>query len=336
MQLRIAVAMSGGVDSTIAALELKERGYEVIGVHFNMLSKRKKENLRALSKKLGIDIRIIDVKHAFRKEVIEYFKESYKEGLTPNPCAICNRKIKIRYLREFAKDVGAQKWATGHYARVKDGKIFSAKDEKKDQSYFLALVDKEDLKGLELPLGKFIKTEVKALVREHSIEIKEKESQDVCFAAGGLKNFFKSEGVEVKKGPVLDEEGRILGEHDGYQLYTLGQRKGLGVATGERVYVVDVLARKNAILIGGRESTLSRKFTMNFVNFHVLMDEIFECECKVRSTAPRVHCLVKRGVETIVEVETPVLAVPGQVAAFYNGEMLVGGGVIDKIRLNSG
>ncbi len=333
---KIAVAMSGGVDSTVAALILKSQGYEVIGTYFRMSDNIPFENterkLKTLCEELGIELHILDLREAFRKEVIEYFKKGYEHGLTPNPCAVCNRKIKLSYLKKFAKDIGAYQWATGHYAKVKNGRIFIAKDKRKDQSYFLALVEKDALKGLNLPLGEYTKTEVRKIAREHSLAVKESpESQDICFALNGLKNFFDSEGVNTKPGLLLDEKGNVLGKHQGYQLYTLGQRKGLGVAIGKRVYVIDVSPQDNIVILGNREKVFNLQFELDSVNFHMQMKSEFECECKVRSTAPHIRCRVKCGKTGVtVKTEKPVLAVPGQIAAFYDGEMLIGGGVISK------
>ena len=347
--MKVVVAMSGGVDSAVTAWMLKERGYEVVGVHFKTelddfflkyklthkvcCSPDDTNDAKRVAKRLGIELHVLDLHQQFEREVIRDFIKGYQLGLTPNPCVRCNRKIKFFYLRKFAQHIGASFWATGHYARIKDGKISIAKDEKKDQSYFLALVQREILKGLLLPIGDYRKEEVRVLAKENDLVVSSKpDSQDVCFIPDGdMKSFFEKTKTPPREGLIVDTKGNVLGKHKGYQLYTIGQRKGLNLAVGERVYVVDILADKNIVVVGKREELYTQSVKIGQVNLQVDLPEEMDCECKVRSTAQRVPCHVKfKGEKGVVEFSKKVLAVPGQLLALYEGEYLLGGGIMLK------
>jgi tRNA-specific 2-thiouridylase len=349
--MRVAVAMSGGVDSAVAAFLLKKRGYEIVGVHFktepDVFFSRYKlthkvccspddtSDVKKIAKKLGVELQIIDVHKEFEKEIIMDFIEGYRQGLTPNPCVKCNRKIKFLYLLKFAQRVNASLWATGHHARIKDGRILVANDAKKDQSYFLALVQKEVLKGLLLPIGEYQKEDVRKIAEENDLIVSSKpDSQDVCFIPDGdMKSFFEEHNIPLKRGLVLDTNGNVVGEHNGYQLYTIGQRKGIGVAMGERVYVVDIIPSKNVIVVGKKEELYKKSVEVVEMNLQMDQSNEIDCECKVRSTAKKVPCHVKFGKDgkrSDVEFSQPVLPVPGQLLALYDGEYLLGGGIIAK------
>ncbi len=343
--MRVVVAMSGGVDSAVSALLLKLRGYEVIGIHFKteedtFFSKFKLTHkvccspddtmdARKITKKLGIELHILDVHEEFKREVISEFVKGYEMGLTPNPCVICNRKIKFSMLRNFSKRVNAKIWATGHYSRVKNGRIMVAIDGRKDQSYFLALVKKSDVTGLILPIGELDKNKVREIAKKNGLEVSSKpDSQDVCFVPDGkLGNFFSSQGEKLSPGLVVDAEGKAIGKHIGYQLYTVGQRKGLGIATGKKAYVVDINSKTNIITVGGKNELFKSYTELVSTNFLIDLPNEFECECKIRSTAPRVRCHVEVGEVVKVRFSKPVIPVPGQIVAFYDGEYLLGGGV---------
>ncbi len=348
--MRVVVAMSGGVDSAVSALLLKLEGYEVIGVHFKteqdaFFSKFKLTHkvccspddtmdAKKISKKLGIELHVVDVHKEFEKDVINEFVKGYESGLTPNPCVICNRKIKFSMLRDFSNSVSAEHWATGHYSRVEKGKIKVAIDNKKDQSYFLALVQKADLSGLLLPIGEFGKDEVRKIAKENDLKVSSKpDSQDVCFVPdGNLKNFFNSRREKLSPGLVIDTEGKVIGRHAGYQLYTIGQRKGLGIATGKKVYVVDIDQKKNVITVGEKNNLFRTYAELVSTNLLTDLPNKFDCECKVRSTAPRVPCHVELDGIVKVQFSKPVIPVPGQIVAFYDGEYLLGGGVNRPVR----
>lgn len=346
--MRVVVAMSGGVDSAVSALILKSKGYEVVGVHFKTerdiffskftlthkvcCSPDDTADAKKIAQKLGIEMRIIDLHNEFERNVISKFVKGYVNGITPNPCALCNREIKFSTLRKVANETNSDFWATGHYSRVENGKIRVALDRKKDQSYFLALVKKEDVERLILPIGSFSKNEVRSIADLNKLEISSKpDSQDVCFIPdGNLKNFFSSQHIKLSPGPVITTNGEVIGEHSGYQLYAVGQRKGLGLATGHRVYVVDVDPTKNAVIVGEHKELFKDKILVRKVNLFKDLPNKIECECKIRSTAKTIPCRVKFGNPTEVHLLEPVIPAPGQIAAFYDGECLLGGGVMVK------
>lgn len=346
--MKVVVAMSGGVDSAVSALILKSNGYEVIGVHFkterdtffsNFVLTHKvccspddTADAKKIAKKLGIEMRIIDLHDEFKRNVISKFVNGYVNGITPNPCALCNREIKFSVLRKIANETNSDFWATGHYSRVESGKIKVAFDRKKDQSYFLSLIKKEDMKGLILPIGSLSKNKVRLIAKLNNLENSSKpDSQDVCFIPDGdLKKFFNSQHVELSPGPIITTNGEVIGEHSGYQLYAIGQRKGLGLAAGHRVYVVDIDPTKNAVIVGEREELFKDRVFVRKVNLLEDLPSKIECECKVRSTAKAIPCRVNFGDPTEVHFFEPVIPAPGQIAAFYKGEFLLGGGIMVK------
>lgn len=343
--MKVLVAMSGGVDSAVSAFLLKQKGYEVVGIHFKMeddlffskyelkhkvcCSPDDTTDALKISRKLGIALEIVDLKDEFKERIIKEFLDGYRSGITPNPCAWCNRRMKFWALEEFGKKMKTDKWATGHYAMVKDGKIFMASEFKKDQSYFLSLVEKRLFDKLILPVGEMKKSDVRQIAIENDLVVGTKpDSQDVCFVPdGNLNNFFRANGVDLRPGPVVDMNGKTIGRHEGYQMYAVGQRKGIGIAVGERVYVVNIDPAVNTITVGNRNDLL--KSNVKVMNLNLLSEEsnLHECECKVRSTAPLVRCTfdIKKGIVNFME---PVIPVPGQIIAFYKNKELLGGGVM--------
>jgi tRNA-specific 2-thiouridylase len=347
--VQVLVAMSGGVDSAVSAYLLKSWGYDVIGVHFKMEDdlffshyelKHKvccspDDTLDALkiANKIGIELKIIDLKEKFKNDVIREFIKGYSEGITPNPCAWCNKRIKFYMLEKIAMEMGAESWATGHYAISKDGRLFKAYDHRKDQSYFLSLVEKRALENLILPVGEMTKDDVRRIAAQNDLVVATKpDSQDVCFIPdGNLKAFFRSHMIDVNPGPVVGTDGQVIGEHSGYQLYAIGQRKGVGVAVGEKMYVVGVDPIKNTVIIGKKNELLKNKITVKDLNIIRSINNLQTLECKIRSTAPLVECKLIFGDEMIVEFSQPAVPVPGQIIAFYDNDELVAGGVIAKV-----
>ncbi|MGC8544528.1 MAG: tRNA 2-thiouridine(34) synthase MnmA [Athalassotoga sp.] len=345
--MKVLVAMSGGVDSAVSAFLLKKAGYDVVGIHFKMeddlfFSKydlKKKvccspdDTMDALkiSKKIGIPLDVVDLKKEFRERIIQAFLDGYKAGITPNPCAWCNKKMKFWALEVFGDKMGSDRWATGHYAIVKAGKVFMANEIKKDQSYFLSLVEKKLFDRLILPVGEMQKADVRQIAIKNDLIVGAKpDSQDVCFIPDGdLGNFFRSNGVDLRAGPVMDVDGKVIGQHEGYQMYAVGQRKGIGIATGEKVYVVDVDPLKNTIKVGKKSDLFKNHSYVKDLNLFVDKSYLLDCECKVRSTSPLVKCSFDP--ETaIVHFYEPVVPVPGQIIAFYKDKELLGGGVLAK------
>ncbi len=345
--LKILVAMSGGVDSAVSAFLLKQAGYDVVGIHFKMeddlfFSKHELKNkvccspddtadALKISKKIGIPLDVVDLKDEFKERIIKIFLDGYKLGITPNPCAWCNKKMKFWALEIFAERVGADRWATGHYAVVKNGKVFMAGEIEKDQSYFLSLVEKRYFDKLVLPIGEMRKADVRQIAIENALIVGTKpDSQDICFIPDGdLGSFFRSNGVDLQPGPVLDMNGKILGHHEGYQMYAIGQRKGIGISTGEKVYVVDIDPFNNTIKVGKKFDLLKTHSYVKDLNLFADEPSFLDCECKVRSTAPLVKCSFDPG-KGIVSFSEPVVPVPGQIIAFYKNKELIGGGVLAK------
>lgn len=346
-KLKILIAMSGGVDSAVSAFLLKQAGYDVVGIHFKMEDDLffSKYELKSkvccspddtvdalkISKKIGIPLEIVDLKDEFRERIIKMFLDGYESGITPNPCAWCNKRMKFWALEMFGNKIGSEKWATGHYAIVKAGKVFMADDVKKDQSYFLSLVEKKYFDKLVLPVGTMRKEDVREIAIKNDLIVGTKpDSQDVCFVPDGdLGSFFRSNGVNLRKGSVVDMDGKVIGYHDGYQLYAIGQRKGVGIATGEKVYVVDVDPFKNMIKVGKKSDLFKNHSYVKDLNLFVDKSYLLDCECKIRSTSPLVKCSFD-STTNIVSFSEPVVPVPGQIIAFYKDKELLGGGVLSK------
>lgn len=343
--MKVLVAMSGGVDSAVSAFLLKKKGYEVVGIHFKMeddpfFSKYElkhkvccspDDTIDALkiSKKLAIPLEVVDLKDEFKERIIKEFLDGYRSGITPNPCVWCNRRMKFWALEEFGKKMKADKWATGHYATVKDGKIFMANEFKKDQSYFLSLVEKRLFYKLILPVGEMQKSDVRQIAIENDLIVGTKpDSQDVCFVPdGNLGNFFRTNGVDLHTGPVVNMDGKIVGQHEGYQMYAIGQRKGLGIAIGEKAYIVKIDPSKNTIVIGSKNDLFKSSVKVTNLNLLSEQSNLYDCECKVRSTSPLVKCRFNPE-NGIVNFDEPVIPVPGQIIAFYKNKTLLGGGVM--------
>ena len=262
MTKRVAVALSGGVDSAVTALLLKQQGYDVVGLTAKMTCDDNAQNVVENAKKvadcLGIQHFALDVSKEFEKEIIEYFKNSYENGETPNPCMMCNKLIKWGILFDYAiNTLGADFVATGHYANIKevDGyyKLYPASDEHKDQLYFLFLLSQKKLSKTLFPLHSYKKSEVKELAIKYNLPPKSsKESQDICFIKPPMtiKKFLAS-FLQEKQGNFIEKRtGKILGKHDGFWQYTIGQRKGIGLAAPEALYVVGIEPQSNTVYVG--------------------------------------------------------------------------------------
>lgn len=363
--------MSGGVDSSVAALLLKKAGYEVMGVTMRITPEgvapaaRKLacygedeaaeiEDIEKVARHLGIEFRVVDLRREYQERILNYFREEYARGRTPNPCVKCNAEIKFGLLLEGCRRLGLEYdyFATGHYARVRfderSGRwlLLKARDAAKDQSYFLSLLGQEQLARSLFPLGDLRKAEVRKIAREHGLPVSEKEeSQD--FYAGDYRELLN----KGTPGPIKDLEGRVLGQHDGIENYTVGQRRGLGIASSGRLYVVRIEAETNTVYIGEEKDLLTSKFYVDRLNWVARVPaagEEVEAAVRVRYRSPELHCrLVARtgeketgpggqGLDEMfapgtVEVTllTPYKAVtPGQVAVFYEGELVLGAGFI--------
>jgi len=343
---RVVVGLSGGVDSSVAALLLLEQGYEVIGVTFWLYDDRGSfrktccgvealQAARKLCQKLDIPHYVVDLRKRFERHLIQPFVAGYARGETPNACLFCNRFFKFGELASFARDVGAEYLATGHFARIVEGSLHEARDVGKDQSYFLALLPAKILRRVLFPLGEMTKEEVREMARRYRLPTASRvESQEICFAEGNLRKFL-ARRLPLRPGPVVDLEGRVVGTHPGAALFTVGQRRGLGVALGYRAYVVDVDVDRNVVVVGPREAV-----EVVGILVRPLSGPIPEgtYRIKVRSTHQgEAGDLVEEGGFWWIRFRDRVWPpAPGQMAVIYEGTRVVGAGVVVNLLREGG
>jgi tRNA-specific 2-thiouridylase len=353
---RVVAAMSGGVDSSVAAALLKKEGYDTIGVTFRMWPKeecgssvgRSCCNLEAVTRsrvvaeQIGIPYYVVDFSESFKKEVIDYFCAQYLKGLTPNPCVICNEKIKFGKLLEKARSLGATHVATGHYANVgRDKKcgrylLKEGADKDKDQSYFLFGLSQEQLKSAIFPIGNLRKTKVRAIAKRLKLRTFDTvSSQDVCFVQDidYAEYIKKKTGVEIKPGEIVDKNGKVLGRHKGIAFYTLGQRRGLGIAHKEPLYVIGIDLEKNRVIVGPRDEVMKSSLIAQRMNWIAIsgIDKPIKVMARIRYNSPKAKALVTKIGEDLVRVDfaKPQAApTPGQAVVFYKKDVVVGGGWI--------
>jgi len=343
---KVLVAMSGGLDSSLAAALLKAKGFEVLGATLILTSHVFSEGIncaREVARQLDISHFVLDLTKEFEHEIIDFFCKEYLSGRTPNPCVVCNQKIKFGFLLNRARELGADYLATGHYARViyddDRGRFLlkKGKDSKKDQSYFLFALSQEQLGSVIFPLGEMMKTEAKEKAKEIGLKVFDKpESQEVCFVPGNnYKNFIKSRFPGLnEKGPIVSTEGKILGEHQGIFALTVGQRKGLKIAKGFPLYVISLDKATNTAVVGRKQDTFRKELIVSRTNWIALksLDKPVEVKVRVRhqhqESPARIIPLSEERVG--VEFFNPQMAItPGQAAVFYDGDTVVGGGWIE-------
>ncbi|MGD2252068.1 MAG: tRNA 2-thiouridine(34) synthase MnmA [Anaerolineales bacterium] len=349
---RIAVAMSGGVDSSVAAAMLAEQRHDVFGLMMRLWSADphganrccSPEDMalaRQVAAQLQIPFYVIDAQEAFKKHVVDPFVNGYAQGITPNPCINCNRHIRWQFLLRHALAMGATHLATGHYAqkRLTDGRyrIFRAKDRSKDQSYVLSVLGQDQLSHALFPLGDFTKAEVRRVARRLRLPVSERaESQDLCFVGshGDYRAFLQSQGVTLPPpGPIVDLHGNVLGQHQGLANYTLGQRKGIGVSASSPLYVHAKDLRTNTLVVGPNPALSHDSFHANQVNWVIGSppSEPIHATVRVRYQAPETSTVVipLSGDRAEIKPITPVIGVtPGQAAVFYQDQECLGGGII--------
>lgn len=338
----IAVAMSGGVDSSTVAYLLKKQGYKIFGITMKTCGEEDKDAKR-ICDDLGIEHYLLDVREEFEKEVIDYFVDEYSSGRTPNPCMVCNRKIKFGKLIEYAKELGAEALATGHYANIIDGTLAIGDDMNKDQVYFLSQIKKENLKHIIFPIGKMEKPAVRELAKNLGVRVyAKKDSQEICFVEDGkLKDFLlkKTAGKIGKSGQIVNLKGKVLGKHEGLAFYTIGQRKGLGIASATPLYVVELDKKNNRVIVGSNEELMKKTLIANQLNLFLVEDveelDGLECFVKARSRDRLHSCRVKvidRDTIEILFIEDSIRAVtPGQGAVLYtNDEKVIASSFIIK------
>ncbi len=349
----VVVAMSGGVDSSVAAAMLVEQGYRVAGMMLRLWSEPGHEDenrcctpdamaqARRVAAMLGIPFYAVDVRERFRGSVVQAFLDGYSLGQTPNPCIVCNRTIRWGHLLEQAQAAGADFMATGHYARLRqtvEGKVqlLRARDERKDQSYVLSSLNQTQLARTLLPLGEYIKPEVRELAHRFNLPVAERpDSQDLCFLGQeDYRSFLTRQMPEiVRPGPIVTRSGQLLGEHQGLAFYTIGQRKGLGIAAADPLYVLEKDMAGNRLIVGveaelGRLELQAR--AINWIAGNAPL-ESFQAEVKIRYKATPAVALVtplddNRAQVSFVHAARDIT--PGQLATFYQGDVVLGSGII--------
>ena len=356
MDMRACVAMSGGVDSSVAAVLLLQQGYELSGVNLRMFhnedlgqsrertccSLADAEDAALVARRLGFPFYVFDFSQVFRDTVIRNFVQEYQAGRTPNPCAECNRSVKFGALLQRARTLGCDYLATGHYARVEQDPssgrylLKRAADRSKDQTYFLYMLTQEQLAHTLFPLGGLCKTEVRQIAEAHNlVNARKHDSQDICFVPDGKYADFieRTVGSPAPAGPFLDREGRVLGQHKGLIRYTLGQHKGLGLSTEEPLYVLEKDAAANTIRLGPDSALWTRQLTAEQVNL-ISLPELtapLRVTAKTRYSQRESAAVLEPlpGGQVRLTFDEPQRAItPGQAVVFYDGDVVVGGGII--------
>ncbi len=349
----VFVGMSGGVDSSVTASLLKNQGYKVVGVYMKNWTKdlpgfecpwqEDYQDAKRVAVQLGIEFRVFDFEKQYRQKVVDYMITEYQAGRTPNPDIMCNQEIKFKLFLETALEEGADMIATGHYAQVKDGLLYKAKDSSKDQTYFLYRVTKKSLLKTLFPLGDYTKTEVRKLAKElNLVTATKKESMGICFVGKvGIKEFLDTELGQQSAGDIKDENGRVIGKHNGAIYYTIGQRHGLDVGGGFPYYVTGKDMAKNEVYVTtdlASTKLWSKKIEMSQIHWIDGSPDNLEVSVRTRHRAPLVKGRISKLDNVSNNGESQVLEVvlqdeiraltPGQSAVFYQNDLVVGGGII--------
>jgi len=346
---KVVVGLSGGVDSSVAAAALHHQGYGVVGVTL-WLMKGKGQccsegmvDAAKLCEFLGIPHHVVDSRDLFQENIIDYLVTGYSDGITPLPCSQCNKAVKFTPLLNYARQLGIDKIATGHYARIRYDKqtgryqLLRAVDRTKDQSYFLYDLEQEILSQVMFPLGEQPKTETRRIAAEFGLHTADKpESQDLCLVeANGSMRAFLDKYITPQTGNIVDKSGNVLGQHEGVHHYTIGQRKGLGIAHSEPLYVLELDAGRNRVVVGDRSEAQDPDCTVNRVNWVSIEPPTTpihaEVQIRYRSAAvPAMVIPIENSRVRIIFDDPQFSITPGQAAVWYDGEVLLGGGIIEK------
>jgi tRNA-specific 2-thiouridylase len=353
---RVVVAMSGGVDSSVAAALLVERGFDVIGMMMKLWSEEtitahnrcctpdQMHDARRIADKLKIPFYVLDTKEVFRNIIVNFFIDGHRDGVTPNPCMECNRHIRFDFLLKNALALDADYLATGHYARIarsdEDGGFVLRKglDDAKDQSYVLSVMGQAQLSRTLFPVGEFAKPEVREIAARFGLPTaSKKDSQDLCFLGDGdYRRFLRDYAPEMMTpGVIARRDGQVIGEHHGLSNYTIGQRRGLGVTSAEPLYVIDIQPAANALIVGTVEELGAHSLTAKRVNWvsGETPAEPFRAEVKIRYKAQPAPALIEPldGARMRVTFDQPLRDItPGQGAVVYHGDLCLGGGIIER------
>ncbi len=352
---RVVVAMSGGVDSSVAAALLVQQGFDVIGMMMRLWSEEtvtgkvynrcctpdQMADARRIADKLDIPFYVLDTREVFRDSIVDFFIDQHRQGFTPNPCIECNRRIRFDWLQQNALALDAEYLATGHYARIRqmpDGEfaLLKAVDDHKDQSYVLSVMGQKELQHALFPVGDYTKAEIRELATSFGLPTASKhDSQDLCFLGDGdYRRFLREYAPDVMlAGPIARRDGTVIGEHAGLANYTIGQRRGLGVQSTDVLYVIDINPHANALIVGTKDELGTTTITANRVNWVPSQPPAsqFRAEVKIRYKARAVPALVDvlNGDQFSITFDNPVRdATPGQGAVIYDGDQCLGGGII--------
>jgi len=357
MKPSIAIAMSGGVDSTVAACLLKQQGYHVFGIHFitgyetdahpisastDADGSSCPDNLQRIADSLGIRLEVMDIRSEFEASVVDYFVRAYRSGLTPNPCMVCNPTIKFGSVLAASQRLGAEQIATGHYAAVeKDEKgrfhLLRGRDPNKEQSYFLAMLTQEQLARTVFPLAKMTKPEVRRIAQENGVaHLVGKESQDICFIKkNDYRTFLKQHGaIRSAPGPIVDIGGRAVGLHNGLHRFTIGQRRGINCPAAEPYYVVRIDVAENRLIVGRKDDLRTSGCRLQKVNWISSVPTgpiAVDTRIRYRHTAVPSRVIPRESHKAVVQFQRPESAItPGQCAVFYRENEVLGGGWIER------
>jgi tRNA-specific 2-thiouridylase len=347
---KVVVGLSGGVDSSVAAATLHHQGYEVVGLTL-WLMKGKGQccsegmvDAAFICEQLGIPHYIVDRRDVFQTNIVDFLVAGYETGITPLPCSQCNKTVKFSPMLQYAREeLGIDRIATGHYARIKFDavsdryQLLRAVDRTKDQSYFLYDLSQEILASVLFPLGEHTKVETRQIAAEFALKTAEKpESQDLCLIEhyGSMRTFL-DKYITPQTGDIVDRDGKVLGQHTGVHHYTIGQRKGLGIAAAEPLYVIGLDAANNRVIVGDRDLTLQSECTVSRVNWVSISPPVnpirAEVQIRYRSAAVPVSVVPLEGERVKLVFDEPQACVtPGQAAVWYDGDVLLGGGILER------